>query len=98
MGVTRTWLLSIIGVAPLGFGALNACSHETNPADERASTEGAGVSRNAKYAFATNGIVEAPGIKLLLDEKNLGGKELEVAELTLPAGTVDGAHQHGSEL
>jgi quercetin dioxygenase-like cupin family protein len=49
-----------------------------------------------KYAYATRGVAEFPGIKLLLDESNLGGKELEIAELTLPAGTVVDAHHHGS--
>lgn len=56
------------------------------------------------YAHATDGIVEfqrevGKGMverwKLLLDESNLGGKELELAELTLPAGLVVGGHHHG---
>jgi quercetin dioxygenase-like cupin family protein len=54
------------------------------------------------YAYATNGVLD--GItgrggdqwKLLLDKSNLGGDELEAAELTLPAGTSVPSHQHGS--
>ena len=53
------------------------------------------------YAYATNGVkdnVELAGAKwkLLLDESNLGGKELEAAELTLPAGTATPSHTHAS--
>jgi quercetin dioxygenase-like cupin family protein len=35
-------------------------------------------------------------IRMLLDEANLGGKEVEVGEITLPAGTHSGEHLHGS--
>ncbi len=57
------------------------------------------------YSYATSGLVEfqstvEPGKveqwKLLLDQSNLGGKELEMVELTLPAGEVVNAHHHGS--
>ena len=48
------------------------------------------------YSYATNGVVSLPNVKLLLDEGNLGGKELEVAEITFLAGSVDGKHQHKS--
>ena len=57
------------------------------------------------YSYATPGLVEfqsavaSGGVekwKLLLDQSNLGGKELEMVELTLPAGEVVGAHHHGS--
>ena len=34
--------------------------------------------------------------KLLLDKSNLGGNELEAAELTMPAGTSVPSHQHGA--
>ena len=55
------------------------------------------------YSYATKGIMEfqspvGPGKseywKLLLDQSNLGGKELEMAELTLLAGEVVGSHRH----
>jgi quercetin dioxygenase-like cupin family protein len=54
------------------------------------------------YSYATNGVldqIEAPSNakwKLLLNESNLGGKELEAAELILPAGTTVRGHMHGA--
>jgi quercetin dioxygenase-like cupin family protein len=57
---------------------------------------------NSAYAYATNGVVDhvtdrlGDQWKLLLDQSNLGGSELEAAELTLPAGTQVGSHHHGS--
>jgi quercetin dioxygenase-like cupin family protein len=60
------------------------------------------VPSTPNYAYATNGIRDriAGGSgsewKLLLDESNLGGKELEMVEVTLPPGTIVGAHMHGS--
>lgn len=54
------------------------------------------------YAYATNGVLDkietrsTTKWKLLLNESNLGGKELEAAELILPAGTTVRGHVHGS--
>jgi len=56
------------------------------------------------YAYATNGVLDKIETrsnsnaqwKLLLNESNLGGKELEAAELILPAGTTVRGHMHGS--
>jgi quercetin dioxygenase-like cupin family protein len=54
------------------------------------------------YTYATNGIKDhiAGGAgsewKLLLNESNLGGKELEMVEVTLAPGTTVGSHTHGS--
>jgi quercetin dioxygenase-like cupin family protein len=52
------------------------------------------------YAYATKGVVEIKNPlahwKVLLDESNLGGKELEITELTLPAGRDVGRHRHGA--
>ena len=52
------------------------------------------------YSYATSGVLDErrPGEiwKILLDESNLGGKELELAELTLKAGTTVDAHTHQS--
>jgi quercetin dioxygenase-like cupin family protein len=62
----------------------------------------ADLPSSSSYAFATNGIkdhiVGGSGSewKLLLDASNLGGQELEMVEVTLPPGTVVGAHRHGS--
>jgi len=54
------------------------------------------------YSYATNGVLDnvvdrgGDRWKLVLNESNLGGKELEAAEVTIPAGTVVGSHHHGS--
>ena len=62
-------------------------------------------NKSKTYTYATRGLLEfqstvEPGKveywKLLLDQSNLGGKELEMVELTLPAGEVVGVHRHGS--
>ncbi len=57
---------------------------------------------SSSYTYATNGIKDriAGGSgsewKLLLDESNLGGKELEMVEVTLAPGTSVGSHTHRS--
>jgi quercetin dioxygenase-like cupin family protein len=62
----------------------------------------AAPSPSAGYAYATNGIKDDIGgpfgakWKLLLDQSNLGGKELEMLELTMKPGTVVPSHMHGS--
>ncbi len=54
------------------------------------------------YAYATNGVFDnhtdtlGDTWKLLVDRSNLGGGELEAAELTMPAGTTVRSHTHGS--
>jgi quercetin dioxygenase-like cupin family protein len=54
------------------------------------------------YTYATNGVRDniqrgGPGKwKLLLDESNVGGKELEAGELLLAAGTESPSHTHAS--
>jgi quercetin dioxygenase-like cupin family protein len=54
------------------------------------------------YTYATNGIQDhiAGGAgsewKLLLNEANLGGKEMEMVEVTLAPGTTVGSHTHGA--
>jgi quercetin dioxygenase-like cupin family protein len=35
-------------------------------------------------------------IRMLLEEANLGGKEVEIGEITLPAGVNSGEHLHGA--
>src|SRR5262249_39184017 len=68
-------------------------------ADEGAQTSAAATRT---YSYATNGVRDniqrgGPGKwKLLLDESNVGGKELEAAELLLPAGTESPSHTHAS--
>lgn len=54
------------------------------------------------YAYATNGVMDniegrlGAKWKLLLNESNVGGKEIEAAELILPAGTTVQNHRHVS--
>lgn len=96
MHVIRPWHLCILGIAVLGIGGLTALGHEISTAEKQSGGKESDFARSTKYAYATKGIVEAPGLKLLLDESNLGGKEVEIAEITFAAGTVDGAHKHGS--
>ena len=67
-----------------------------------AAAIGVSAAGDQPYSYATNGVldkIEAPSSakwKLLLNESNLGGKELEAAELILPAGTAVRGHMHGS--
>src|SRR5262249_43952243 len=60
----------------------------------------AGASPTPTYSYATNGIVTTQRRnetwKFLLDSSNLGGNELQMAELTLPGGTSVPAHTHHS--
>jgi quercetin dioxygenase-like cupin family protein len=61
----------------------------------------AAAQGETQYAYATQGVRDYPAAfgvhwKLLLDPSNLGGKELEIAEVTLPPGTATPAHTHGS--
>lgn len=54
------------------------------------------------YAYATNGVIDHIGAgtaaewKLLLDASNLGGKELQMVEVTLAPGTIVPSHTHGA--
>jgi quercetin dioxygenase-like cupin family protein len=62
----------------------------------------AAASAKPTYSYATNGVRDniqrgGPGKwKLLLDESNVGGKELEAGELVLAAGTESPSHTHAS--
>ena len=70
---------------------LNASAGNDPPASE---------AKKPTYSYATSGVLDerAPGEtwRVLLDRSNLGGNELEVAELTLAAGTTVGTHTHRS--
>ncbi len=47
----------------------------------------------------TGHLYENPGgvrIRMLLEEANLGGKEIEIGEITFPAGINSGEHLHGA--
>lgn len=60
-----------------------------------------GDAPDTAYAYATNGINDhmagslGSQWKILLDESNLGGKELEMVEVTLRPGTTVASHTHG---
>jgi quercetin dioxygenase-like cupin family protein len=54
-----------------------------------------------RYAYATAGVLDqihVAGIdwKILLNESNLGGPELEMVEATFPAGMGSPSHTHKS--
>ena len=57
---------------------------------------------NPPYAYATNGVTDHIGAgtaaewKLLLNASNLGGKELQMVEVTLAPGTAVPSHTHGA--
>jgi quercetin dioxygenase-like cupin family protein len=69
-----------------------------------AGAESAGSAPDASqhYTYATNGITDHIGggsgaeWKLLLNESNLGGKELQMVEVTLAPGTTVQSHTHGA--
>jgi quercetin dioxygenase-like cupin family protein len=82
------WLLVLgLVVAPWASGAEPGAAASSAP---------------QSYTYATNGIKDhIPGgggseWKLLLNESNLGGKEIEMVEVSLAAGTTVGSHTHGS--
>jgi quercetin dioxygenase-like cupin family protein len=87
------WLVSVISVA-MTAGAAGGDA-------PGAAAPGTTAPSQQTYPYATNGILErvdpaGDQWKLLLNESNLGGKELEAAEVTLPAGTMVRSHTHGS--
>jgi quercetin dioxygenase-like cupin family protein len=63
---------------------------------------GSAPDASQHYMYATNGITDHIGggsgaeWKLLLNESNLGGKELQMVEVTLAPGTTVGSHTHGA--
>ena len=64
---------------------------------------GAGVAVGAFLApqdmSLTGHLYESPGgtrIRMLLEEANLGGKEIEIGEITFPPGVNSGEHLHGA--
>lgn len=56
---------------------------------------------NHQYSYATAGVLDqihagAIDWKILLDQSNLGGAELEMVEATFPAGMLSPSHVHKS--
>ncbi len=61
----------------------------------------AAADSSHRYAYATAGVLDrihVAGIdwKILLNESNLGGPELEMVEATFPAGMLSPSHTHKS--
>ncbi|MFL0798241.1 MAG: cupin domain-containing protein [Cellvibrionaceae bacterium] len=56
------------------------------------------VSKTPSYEYATKGVVCFKNClwKVLLDQSNLGGAEVEVVEMVLTAGTETKSHPHGA--
>jgi len=85
-----------VACLPLLTVAMMACALGAD-----SSTPAASPSQPT-YAYATNGVLDhiddraGDQWKLLLDKSNLGGNELEAAELTMPAGTSVPSHHHGA--
>jgi quercetin dioxygenase-like cupin family protein len=85
----RRWSLRVMlcAIAPLAMAAEPAA-----PAPDAGQ----------HYAYATNGITDHIGAgtgaewKLLLNAANLGGKELQMVEVTLAPGTTVPSHTHGA--
>jgi len=50
------------------------------------------MGKEATYVSPTSGTK----LRILLDESNLGGSEVEVAEIEFPPGVDSGAHVHGA--
>jgi quercetin dioxygenase-like cupin family protein len=75
-------LSSAVAVATTSWAADATQTHEMN--------------QHQSYSYATEGVADKieGKWKLLLDESNLGGKELEMAEITIPAGTTIASHTH----
>ena len=94
--INKAVQFAVTSCALVAFALSLSASHANAQAKDK---------KNKAYTYATKGLLEfqstvEPGKverwKLLLDQSNLGGKELEMVELTLPAGEVVGAHRHGS--
>ena len=81
-------LMGLTGISMFAAAATTFASGDT--------TVAATTGSMANYAYATQGILSKGIWKLLLDESNLGGKELELAEVSITAGTTVDSHTHGS--
>lgn len=58
-----------------------------------AASFAAGRATQAPATYVSGGGME---IKVLLDESSLGTGDIDIAEITFPAGTDSGDHPHGS--
>ena len=56
-------------------------------------------ARTTPQTMALDDVYRSPTgttIRMLLEEKNLGGTEIEIGEITFAPGTNSGSHPHGS--
>lgn len=94
----KTSLLRVLCAGCALFAIVGASSAD----DEHVHVDSAQQPGQPGYAYATNGVVDelhgAFGAtwKVVIDESNLGGKELEAAEVRIPAGTAVPSHTHNS--
>jgi quercetin dioxygenase-like cupin family protein len=85
-----------------GLGSLGVLLCVIAPLAAGAEPAGSAPDASQHYAYATNGITDHIGSgsgaewKLLLNESNLGGKELQMVEVTLAPGTTVQSHTHGA--
>lgn len=92
----------LVSTGPVSTGLLCTLASALACLTWAARAQSAPPTPKPSYAYATNGVLDnvqgrsGTKWKLLLDESNLGGKELEVAEITIPAGTTVGSHAHGA--
>lgn len=78
--------LAISALVALGFGSGVAVGGRLFFAAQGAALEG------EVFQSPTSGTT----LRLLIDERNVGGKEVEVGEITFPPGVNSGDHLHGS--
>jgi quercetin dioxygenase-like cupin family protein len=92
--MTRLSHLGLIAAAALGPMSAGFAQNASDAIAQETNNEA------GKYSPATRGVIEfqrpLEHWKVLLDESNLGGKELEMTELTLSAGKEVGRHRHGA--
>lgn len=80
------WLAGALVVGALMLGAVGAAAQESSPAYDRAT-------RGTRWLENGRGLA----IKVLVEPSNLGGAEVEIAEITFPPGPAAPAgHRHGS--
>lgn len=87
---TRGHVPVIVGAALLVLAA-SVVAHAQEPGTTPAP-EYDKASAGTRVLSSESGLV----IKMLLEASNLGGDELEIGEITFPAGTRDDGHVHGA--
>ena len=79
-------VLAISALVAVGFGSGVALGGRGLFSVQSAALEG------QTFKSPTSGTT----LRLLLDERNVGGKEVEIGEITFPPGVNSGDHLHGS--